>query len=164
MHLRYKQYCHSTNVGCWFYSRYTCINKNNPCTGPEGFGKFQYSRHVKLLRSALRTGRLYLPKRIMAMKNSIDTIGNRTRDLPTCSSLPQPTASPRSAIHVSSSHILSPDKTVWKEEAKPSCDVVSTQEYVNESLLGKSWFSRPYSCISAYFLSESRYCIISVTF
>jgi hypothetical protein len=26
------------------------------------------------------------------MKNSIDTIGNRTRDLPACSAVPQPTA------------------------------------------------------------------------
>jgi len=29
------------------------------------------------------------------MKNSSDTIGNRTRDLPACSAVPQPTAPPR---------------------------------------------------------------------
>ena len=29
------------------------------------------------------------------MKNSSDIIGNRTRDLPTCSTVPQPTALPR---------------------------------------------------------------------
>ena len=29
------------------------------------------------------------------MKNSNDKIGNRTRDLPDCSAVPQPTASPR---------------------------------------------------------------------
>ena len=29
------------------------------------------------------------------MKNSNDTIGNRTRDLPNCSAVPQPTAPPR---------------------------------------------------------------------
>jgi len=29
------------------------------------------------------------------MKNSSDTIGNRTRDLLTCSAVPQPTAPPR---------------------------------------------------------------------
>jgi hypothetical protein len=29
------------------------------------------------------------------MKNSNDTIENRTRDLPTCSAVPQPTAPPR---------------------------------------------------------------------
>jgi hypothetical protein len=29
------------------------------------------------------------------MKNSSDTNGNRTRDLPTCSAVPQPTAPPR---------------------------------------------------------------------
>ena len=34
----------------------------------------------------------------MSMKNSIDTIGNRTRDLPTCSAVPQPTAPPRAPI------------------------------------------------------------------
>jgi len=31
------------------------------------------------------------------MKNSSDIIGNRTRDLPTCSAVPQPTAPPRAA-------------------------------------------------------------------
>ena len=30
----------------------------------------------------------------MSTKNSNDTIGNRTRDLPTCSAVPQPTALP----------------------------------------------------------------------
>jgi len=29
------------------------------------------------------------------MKNSNDTVGNRTRNLPTCSAVPQPTAPPR---------------------------------------------------------------------
>jgi len=33
----------------------------------------------------------------MSMKNSNDTIGNRTRDLPTCSAVPQPTAPPRAS-------------------------------------------------------------------
>jgi len=32
------------------------------------------------------------------MKNSNDTIGNRTRDLPTCRAVPQPTAPPRARI------------------------------------------------------------------
>jgi hypothetical protein len=31
----------------------------------------------------------------MSMKNSSDTIGNQTRDLPACSIVPQPTAPPR---------------------------------------------------------------------
>ena len=63
--------------------------------------------------SDVRTGRLYSPGnipgthfcwslsqpqghsaagRIMSMKNSNDTIGNRTRDLPACNTVPQPTA------------------------------------------------------------------------
>jgi hypothetical protein len=29
------------------------------------------------------------------MKNSNDTMGNRTRNLPACSAVPQPTATPR---------------------------------------------------------------------
>jgi hypothetical protein len=33
--------------------------------------------------------------RIMSMINSSDTIGNRTRDVPTCNAVPQSTASPR---------------------------------------------------------------------
>ena len=68
--------------------------------------------------SALRTGRLYptgnIPgthfcwrlsrpqghsaaRRIMSMKNFNDTIGNRTRDLPTCNTVLQPTAPPRAS-------------------------------------------------------------------
>ena len=31
----------------------------------------------------------------MSMKNSNDTIGDRTRELPACSAVPHPTASPR---------------------------------------------------------------------
>ena len=34
----------------------------------------------------------------MSMKNSNDTIGNRTRDLPTCSAVPEPTAPPRTPL------------------------------------------------------------------
>ena len=78
--------------------------------------RFHDNRHIKVVRlSALRTGRLYPRKyswysrlsqpqghsaagRIMSTKNSNDTIGNRTRDLPTCSAVPQPTALPRAPI------------------------------------------------------------------
>ena len=35
----------------------------------------------------------------MSMKNSNDTIGNRTRDLPACSAVPQPTAPPRTPLY-----------------------------------------------------------------
>jgi hypothetical protein len=36
--------------------------------------------------------------RIMSMKNSIDTIGNRTHDLSTCSAVPQPAELPRAPV------------------------------------------------------------------
>ena len=42
-----------------------------------------------------------MAKRIMSMKNSNGTIGNRTRDLPTCSAVPQPTALPRAPFVIS---------------------------------------------------------------
>jgi hypothetical protein len=41
----------------------------------------------------------------MSMKNSNDTFGNRTRDLPTCSAVPQPTAPPRATIYIVTSVI-----------------------------------------------------------
>ena len=37
-------------------------------------------------------------ERIISMKNSNDIIGNRTRDLPTCSAVPQSTAPPRTYL------------------------------------------------------------------
>ena len=40
------------------------------------------------------------------MKNSSDIIGNRTRNLPVCSSVPQPTAPPRTPKRVGIYHVL----------------------------------------------------------
>ena len=99
------------------------IRSSNPITGldrPRGFQdvwapRFQDNRHMKVVRLlAVRTGRLYPPGNISGthfrqrlgqpqghsaagrkMKNSNDTIGNRTSDLPTCSAVPQPTVPPR---------------------------------------------------------------------
>ena len=81
---------------------------------------FHDNRHMKVVRlSALRNGRLYPPRnipgtnlcwtlsqpqghsaagRIMSMKNCSDTIGNRTRELPTCCLVRQPTAPPRASF------------------------------------------------------------------
>ena len=62
---------------------------------------FQDNRYIKVVRlSALRTGRLNpqghsAAGRITPMKNSKDNIGNRTRDPPACSTVPLPTALPR---------------------------------------------------------------------
>ena len=89
------------------------------CTGPDCSRSLRIpeNRHMKVVRlSALRTGPPLPPGnipgslsvrgwvdprghsaagRIMSMKNSNDTIGNRTHDLPSCSAVPQPTAPPR---------------------------------------------------------------------
>jgi hypothetical protein len=78
--------------------------------------RFHDSRNMKVVRlSAVRTGRLYPPgnipgthfclrlsrpqrhiaaRKIMWMKNSNNTIGNRTRDIPACSAVPRPTSPP----------------------------------------------------------------------
>jgi hypothetical protein len=106
------------------FSQITRERYSNPITvldRPRGLqaveaSRFQDKRHMKVVRSALRIGRLYPPEnirgthfccrssqhqghsgvgRFMSMKNSNDTIGNRTRDLPACSAVPQPTVPKR---------------------------------------------------------------------
>jgi len=60
----------------------------------------------------------------MSMKNSNETIGNRTRDLPACSAVPQPTAPPRHrANHAKfNPHYVAPKKLILnkKKNAQPS--------------------------------------------
>ena len=43
--------------------------------------------------------------RIVSVKNSSDTIGSRTNDLPACSTVPQPTAPPRAITQASTDFI-----------------------------------------------------------
>jgi len=42
----------------------------------------------------------------MSMKNSNDNIGNRTRDLPACSAVPQPTVPPRGPFVIKSHNLI----------------------------------------------------------
>ena len=51
------------------------------------------------------------------MKNSSDTIGNRTRDLPACSAVPQPTGPPRTRIVEYTGHkfgVLKKDRVLFQ--------------------------------------------------
>ena len=41
-----------------------------------------------------------MARMIMSMKHSNDTIGNRTRDLPACSAVPQPTVPVRAPVNI----------------------------------------------------------------
>jgi hypothetical protein len=90
--------------------------------------EFLDNLHMKVVRlSALRTGRLYPqegslvlisvrdlvdpratmpPEELSHRKNSSDFIGNRTRDLPVCSAVPQPTAPPRTPNYFSMATII----------------------------------------------------------
>jgi hypothetical protein len=54
---------------------------------------------------------------IMSIKNSKETIGNRTRDLPTCSALPQQTACPNNNNNNNNNNKpLSVSVLLWKSE------------------------------------------------
>jgi hypothetical protein len=57
----------------------------------------------------------------MSMKNSNDTIENRTRDLPACSAVPQPTALPREIREVREVNHSPPSSVKVKNE----CSYVS---------------------------------------
>jgi hypothetical protein len=52
------------------------------------------------------------------MKNSSDTIGNRTRDLPTSSAVPQPTAPPRTPDF--KGRVYLPVHAIATEEGQPN--------------------------------------------
>ena len=54
------------------------------------------------------------------MKNSNDTIGNRTRDLPACSAVPQPTAPPRTPTVLHDIGLMCP---CAKENCRPQFQV-----------------------------------------
>ena len=62
------------------------------------------------------------------MKNSNDTIRNQTRDLPTCTAVPQPSAPQRTPVNISNMHISIPGGFTTVQ-ASNRC-VVLTAEYV----------------------------------
>jgi len=64
----------------------------------------------------------------MSTKNSNDTIGNRTRDLLTCSAVPQPSAPQRTPVNILNMHISVPGGITTVQ--LNSCSVVVTAEYV----------------------------------
>ena len=60
----------------------------------------------------------------MSMKNSSDTIGNRSRDFPTCRAVPQPTALRGALITVVSDLNINKtnNKSTFKEEGNSKLD------------------------------------------
>jgi hypothetical protein len=60
----------------------------------------------QISRQSAHVGGKFVPQdqsaaeRIMLMKISIDTIGNRTRELPAFSAVPQPTVPPRALFYI----------------------------------------------------------------
>jgi hypothetical protein len=59
-------------------------------------------------------------KRILSMKNSNDTIGNRTRDLPVCSAVPQPL---RYHVPLSNTHHMKIGGLLYKYADMTSIDL-----------------------------------------
>ena len=106
--------------------------------------EFLDSRHMKAVRLAtIYTGRLYLPGhmpgtyfcqklgrphcrsaagRIDLMKNSNGTIGNRVREFPAYSAVPQPTAPPRAPVL--SCRIGLENKWLDRDCRSPSCSFI----------------------------------------
>jgi len=84
--------------------------------------------------------------RIMSMKNSNDTVGNRTRDLPTCSAVPLRTAPPRARED-------SAGTLMKRDNAQKSADLVyfatEASSHAYSRTLTFSWncpFSWPADC------------------
>src|SRR5215510_16013838 len=67
---------------------------------PAAFTPRKYSWYSFLLETESTPGHS-ATGRIMSMNNSNDTIGNRSRDFPVCSVLPQPTAPLRASTEMS---------------------------------------------------------------
>ena len=59
----------------------------------------------------------------MSIKNSNDAIGNRTRDLPACSAVSQPSAPPRVKFG-SSSQIFGKFVVPWSDNSLPDGDII----------------------------------------
>ena len=90
------------------------------------------------------------------MKNSNDTIGNRTRDLTACSAVPQPTALPRAPIEKVQG---SKPCTIWDSRPTPystatiyyhfkyinQLDVILSQVYYLTFMYSSTCFGRPHA-------------------
>jgi hypothetical protein len=64
----------------------------------------------------------------MSIKNCNETIGNRTRDLPACSAVPQPTAPPRALQQKRNILLINKQHTLQ--------DVSSSSQNVSLTILG----------------------------
>ena len=72
----------------------------------------------------------------MSMKNSNDTIGNRTRDLPACSAVPQPTAPPRAPSAIYTHYYY----CCWKTQMiKWECILLCTRCVTKLNTARKKW-------------------------
>jgi hypothetical protein len=80
------------------------------------------------------------------MKNSNDTIGNRTRDLPACSAVPQPTAPPRAPPCKYVATLFSYNFIVLISEDDDSCEIRSSDSGVAEGTV--------YMCVECSVVSD----------
>ena len=77
----------------------------------------------------------------MSMKNSNDTIGNRTRDLPACSAVPQPTALPRAPGRENGKRIYKGKPMLTRPLGRPKNRWEDDIRYGMKKLKIKNWIS-----------------------
>jgi len=82
------------------------------------------------------------PEGICQWKKSNDTIGNRTRDLPACSAVPQPTASPRAPSYENMQFLI---QALVSRKFTCPCNIVCVKLWMRVWFLqiGKVSVSRP---------------------
>jgi hypothetical protein len=95
----------------------------------------------------------------MSMKISSDTIGNRTRDLPACSTVPQPTAPPRAPKEISAIHehiyyhifgLVRPWNFLYRAVLRYACYITITTSAVSVSHYAPRGMLTSHNTINTY--------------
>jgi len=84
------------------------------------------------------------------MKNSNDTIGDRTRDLPVCSAVPQPTALPRAPFYLK--YMFH-----WHTDNKLLLYIILLHIFINCHWVVTRW---QYTFTHKQYTEQQKYCVL----